>query len=314
MKKTIFLFVITLMLVFTSSYGQQDPQYTHYMYNMNVVNPAYAGSRETLSIGLLGRTQWVGIDGAPKTITANIHAPVGRNLGLGLSVIADKIGPVKEQNAYADVSYTIETSEEGRLSFGLKGGVTFFNAALSSILLPDGSTGGSSADVLFQNDGKGTFPNIGAGVYYHTEDFYLGLSIPNFLETPHFKDVTSSTVTLEASEKMHAFLTAGYVFDLSDNMQFKPSTILKAVPGSPLSIDLTGNFLINDTFELGLGYRFGDSIDALVSFLVTDDLRVGYSYDYTLTNLGDFNSGSHEIFLQYDVNLSRKNLKSPRFF
>ena len=314
MKKSVLLIVSILMLTITSSYGQQDPQYTHYMYNMNVVNPAYAGSRETLSVGLLGRTQWVGIDGAPKTITANVHAPVGRNLGLGLSIIADKIGPVNEQNAYADVSYTIETSEEGRLSFGLKGGVTFFSAALSSILLPDGSTGSSSTDVLFQNDGKGTFPNIGAGVYYHTDDFYLGLSIPNFLETPHFKDVTSTTVTLEASEKMHGFLTAGYVFDLSDNVQFKPATILKAVPGSPLSIDLTGNFMINDTFELGLGYRFGDSIDALVSFLVTDDLRVGYSYDYTLTNLGDFNSGSHEIFLQYDVNLSKKNLKSPRFF
>ena len=314
MKKNLLLIVFTLLISIPSIFAQQDPQYTHYMYNMNVVNPAYAGSRETLSIGLLGRTQWVGIDGAPQTITANIHAPVGRNLGLGLSVIADKIGPVKEQNAYADVSYTIETSEDGKLSFGLKGGVTFFNAALSSILLPDGTTGGSSADVLFQNDGKGTFPNIGAGIYYHTDDYYLGFSIPNFLETPHFKDVTSSTVTLEASEKMHAFFTAGYVFDLSDNVQFKPATILKAVPGSPLSIDLTGNFMINDTFELGLGYRFGDSIDALVSFLVTDDLRVGYAYDYTLTNLGDFNSGSHEIFLQYDVNLSRKNLKSPRFF
>ena len=314
MKKNLLLFVFALIASLQASYAQQDPQYTHYMYNMNVVNPAYAGSRETLSVGLLGRTQWVGIDGAPQTITANVHAPVGRNLGLGLSIIADKIGPVKEQNAYADISYTIDISDEGRLSFGLKGGVTFFNAALTSLRLPDGSTGSSSTDVLFQNDGKGTFPNIGAGVYYHTDDFYLGLSIPNFLETPHFKDVTSSTVTLEASEKMHAFFTAGYVFDLSDNVQFKPATILKAVPGSPLSIDLTSNFMINDTFELGLGYRFGDSIDALVSFLVTDDLRVGYAYDYTLTNLGDFNSGSHEIFLQYDVNLSKKNLKSPRFF
>ena len=311
MKKQILLIVSILMLTITSSYAQQDPQYTHYMYNMNVVNPAYAGSRETLSIGLLGRTQWVGIDGAPKTITANIHAPVGRNLGLGLSIIADKIGPVKEQNAYADISYTIDTSDEGRLSFGLKGGVTFFNAELTSLLLPDGTQG---VDDLFANDGKGTFPNVGAGVYYHTDDFYLGFSIPNFLETPHFKDVAGSSVNMVASEKMHAFLTAGYVFDLSDNVQFKPATILKAVPGSPLSIDLTGNFMINDTFELGLGYRFGDSIDALVSFLVTDDLRVGYAYDYTLTNLGDFNSGSHEIFLQYDVNLSKKNLKSPRFF
>jgi len=311
MKKTIFLFALTLMLTLTSSYGQQDPQYTHYMYNMNVVNPAYAGSRETLSLGVLGRTQWVGIDGAPKTITANIHAPVGSNLGLGLSVIADKIGPVTEQNAYADISYTIATSETGNLAFGLKGGFTFFNATLTNLLLSDGTRG---VDELFANDGKGTFPNIGAGLYYYTDNFYAGFSVPNFLETPHFEDVSGSTINRVASEKMHGFLTAGYVFDLSESVQFKPAMILKAAPGSPLSVDVSGNFLINDRFELGLAYRFDDSIDGLVSFLVTDDFRIGYSYDYTLTKLGDFNSGSHELFLQYDVNLSRKNLKSPRFF
>ena len=314
MNKTIFLFVLTLMLTITSSFGQQDPQYTHYMYNMNVVNPAYAGSRETLSIGLLGRTQWVGIDGAPQTITANVHAPVGANLGVGLSIISDEIGPVKEQNAYADISYTVNTSEEGRLAFGLKGGVTFFNAALSGLILPDGSTGSSSTDELFQNDGNGTFPNIGAGLYYYTDKFYAGVSVPNFLETPHFKDATSTTVTMVASEKWHGFFTLGYVFDLTEDLDFKPAAIVKATPGSPLSVDISGNFLINDRFELGLAYRFNDSIDGLVSFLVTDDFRIGYSYDYTLTNLGDFNSGSHELFLQYDVNMSRKNLKSPRFF
>jgi type IX secretion system PorP/SprF family membrane protein len=311
MKRTISILVLALLLTITTSYGQQDPQYTHYMYNMNVVNPAYAGSRETLSIGVLGRTQWVGIDGAPDTITANIHAPVGKNLGLGLSVIADRIGPVKEQNAYADISYTINTSETGKLAFGLKGGVTFFDAALTSLLLPDGTRG---IDDLFANDGKGTFPNIGAGLYYYTDKFYLGASVPSFLETPHFEDTPSSTVNRIASEKMHGFLTAGYVFELNENLDFKPAAIVKATPGSPLSVDLTGNFLINDRFELGLAYRFDDSIDGLVSFLVTDDFRIGYSYDHTLTKLGDFNSGSHELFLQYDVNLSRKNLKSPRFF
>ncbi len=312
MKKSVLLFILILMLTITSSYGQQDPQYTHYMYNMNVVNPAYAGSRETLSIGLLGRTQWVGIDGAPKTITLNIHAPVGRNLGLGLSIIADQIGPVKEQNAYADISYTIDTSEEGRLAFGLKGGLTFFNVDLLNIRLPDGTTGSDLQDSQFDENGKANFPNIGAGVYYYTNDFYVGLSAPNILESTHFEK--EDGIVAKASEKMHYFLTAGYIFDLNDNVQFKPSTMLKAVQGSPLSIDLTGNFLINERFELGLGYRFGDSISGLVSFLVTEDLRVGYSYDYTTTNLGDFNSGTHEIFLQYDVNLSRKNLKSPRFF
>jgi len=310
MKKIILLFVVSLMLTVTSSFGQQDPQYTHYMYNMNVVNPAYAGSRETLSLGVLGRTQWVGIDGAPQTITANIHAPVGKNLGLGLSVIADKIGPVKEQNAYADISYTINTSETGRLAFGLKGGLTFFNADMLNINLPDGTHGSDMLDDLFSNNGEGTFPNIGAGLYYYTDKFYVGASVPSFLETPHFEAVATTL----ASEKMHGFLTAGYVFELSENLDFKPSTILKATPGAPLSWDISGNFLFNDRFELGIAYRFDDSIDGLVSFLVTDDFRIGYSYDYTLTKLGDFNSGSHELFLQYDVNLSRKNLKSPRFF
>ena len=302
------------MLTITSSYGQQDPQYTHYMYNMNVVNPAYAGSKGTLSLGILGRTQWVGIDGAPQTLTANIHAPVGKNLGLGLSIIADEIGPVKEQNAYADISYTINTSETGQLAFGLKAGLTFFNADLLNIELPDGSTGSDGVDDLFANNGDGTFPNIGAGLYYYTDKFYLGASVPNFLETAHFDDVAGSVVDRVASEKMHGFLTAGYVFELSENIDFKPATILKATPGAPLSWDISGNFLFNDRFELGVAYRFDDSIDGLVSFLVTDDFRVGYSYDYTLTKLGDFNDGSHEIFLQYDVNLSRKNLKSPRFF
>ena len=311
MKKTIFILVLTLLLTVTASYGQQDPQYTHYMYNMNVVNPAYAGSKGTLSIGVLGRLQWVGIDGAPKTATANIHAPVGKNLGVGLSIIADEIGPVKEQNAYADISYTIKTSEEGKLAFGLKGGVTFFNAKLSDLLMSDNTRG---VDELFANDGEGTFPNIGAGLYYYTDKFYLGASVPNFLETPHFDDVDNNVVNRVASEKWHGFLTAGYVFDLSENLDFKPALIAKMTPGSPLSLDLTANFLINERFELGLAYRFDDSIDGLVSFLVTDDFRIGYSYDYTLTKLGDYNSGSHELFLQYDVNLSRKNLKSPRFF
>ena len=311
MKKLIVILVLTLLLTITASYGQQDPQYTHYMYNMNVVNPAYAGSRETLSVGILGRTQWVGIEGAPQTLTANVHAPIGKNLGLGLSVIADKIGPVKEQNAYADVSYTVKTSEEGNLAFGLKGGVTFFNATLTDLLLPDNTRG---QDDLFENDGNNTFPNIGAGVYYYTDKFYVGASVPNFLETPHFDNATSTVVDRTASEKMHGFLTAGYVFELNDNLDFKPALMTKMTPGSPLSLDLTGNFLINERFELGLAYRFDDSIDGLVSFLVTDDFRIGYSYDYTLTKLGDYNSGSHELFLQYDVNLSRKNLKSPRFF
>jgi len=305
MKRIKLFLVLSLVLLSINFYGQQDPQYTQYMYNMNVLNPAYAGSKQTLSIGVLGRTQWTGIDGAPKTLTFSAHAPVGEKLGLGISVIADKIGPLKEQNLFADFSYTINTSEEGKLAFGLKAGFTFHNLdalALTSIDPND------PTHLDFDNR---VLPNFGAGAFYYTNKFYVGLSLPNVLETKHFEKSNSVT---SASEKMHYFLTGGYVFDASENLKFKPSVMLKAAPGVPLSVDVSTNFLINERFELGASYRLDDSIGGLASFLVTDDLRIGYAYDYTTTNLGDLNSGSHEVFFSWDVDLSRDNVISPRFF
>lgn len=293
-------------LVASLSYSQQDPQYTQYMYNMNVLNPAYAGSQGTLSLGLLGRTQWVGLQGAPRTLTAAIHAPVGRNVGLGFSVIADEIGPVKEQNVYADFSYTMETSDEGRLAFGLKGGFTF--QTIDFLRLSTNQQG----DPLFSENLNKTYPNFGAGVFYYTYEFYVGLSIPNMLETRYFEKKAGLITT--ASEKMHYFLTSGYVFDVSEDLKLKPSVMLKAVSGAPLSVDLSGNALIYEKLELGLSWRIDDSVSGMINFLVAPNLRLGYAYDYTTSNLGDFNSGSHEIFLLYNVDMSRGNIKSPRFF
>jgi len=305
MKKiTLFLALMTLLLSI-NSYAQQDPQYTQYMYNMNVLNPAYAGSKGTLSIGLLGRTQWVGIDDAPKTFTLSTHAPFGEKVGLGLSAIVDKIGPVKEQNVFADFSYTINTSEVGKLAFGLKAGFTFHNLNEASLIAIDPN---DPSIIDFENR---SFPNFGAGVFYYTDKFYAGLSLPNVLETKHFD--TSNGVT-KASEKAHYFLTSGYVFDLSENLKFKPSMLAKAAGGTPLSVDISANFLFNDKVELGASYRLDDSISGLVNFAVTRDFRIGYAYDYTTSNLGDFNSGSHEVFLLWDIDLSRDNVVSPRFF
>jgi len=301
--------VVMLSLVSLDGYGQQDPQYTQYMYNMNIVNPAYAGSRGTLSIGVLGRTQWVGLDGAPKTATFAIHAPVAKNLGAGFSAILDEHGPVKEQNIYADISYTLTTSEEGRLAFGLKGGLTLFDVNLISLVLPQTEPG---VDPLFDDNVNESLPNFGAGVLYYDDKFYVGLSAPNLLETKHLEK-SDGTIT-RASEKMHYFFTSGYVFDLSTSLKFKPSTMVKAVSGAPLAIDLSANFLINERLELGASYRFGDSVSGLISFGVTPDLRLGYAYDYTTTNLGNYNNGTHEAFLQWDIDFSKKNLKSPRFF
>lgn len=305
MKKSSLLIVLGALFLSLNSYGQQDPQYTQYMYNMNIVNPAYAGSKETLSIGVLGRVQWVNIEGAPKTYTLSAHAPFGKNVGLGLSVIADNIGPVKEQNIYADFSYTLKTSEEAKLAFGLKAGFTLHNLDALSLTTINPET---QSNLDLQNK---TLPNIGAGVFYYTDRFYAGLSLPNILETKHFENKNGIT---EASENAHYFLTSGYVFDLSENLKFKPSTMVKASPGSPLSVDLSANFLLNDKLELGASYRLDDAISGLISFSVTKDFRIGYAYDYTTSNLGDFNAGSHEVFLLWDLDFSRDNVVSPRFF
>ena len=301
MKKIKILLGVLALLSITTVFGQQDPQYTQYMYNMNVLNPAYAGSRGVTSIGILGRTQWVGVDGAPQTLTLAVHPPVGKAVGLGLSVIHDEIGPTKEDNVYADFSYTIITSDEGRLAFGLKAGVTFMD--VRELIMVD------NPDPL-NIPVHETSPNFGAGVFYYNQRFYAGLSAPNFLETRHLEK--DGGIYSTASEKMHYFLTSGYVFDITDNLKLKPSTMIKATTGAPLSVDLSLNLLVDERVELGLSHRFDDSISALVGFQVNDDFRVGYAYDHTTSTFGEFNSGSHEILLLFDFNV--KKIKSPRFF
>jgi type IX secretion system PorP/SprF family membrane protein len=299
--------IIAVLFTVTTMYSQQDAQYTQYMYNMNILNPAYAGSQKTLSIGLLGRSQWVGIDGAPKTFTASINAPIKRNIGLGFSVIADEIGPVKEQNVYADFSYTLQTSENSNLALGIKGGFTFLDAKLSQLDLGDNVPD----DLFTNNDLNRTSPNFGVGAYYYTDRFYIGLSMPNMLKTLHFEK--KGGVVARAIEDVHYFITSGVVFNASDNLKLKPSVMFKAVKGAPLSIDLSGNALINNRFELGLNWRLDDSVSGMFNILISPSTRIGYAYDYTLSNIGDFNSGSHEVFLLFTISNSRAGL-SPRFF
>lgn len=300
MKKIKLLLGVLVLMSITKSFGQQDPQYTQYMYNMNVLNPAYAGSKGVGSIGLLGRAQWVGVEGAPKTITVSANSPIGNALGLGLSVIHDEIGPVKEDNIFIDFSYTINTSEKGRLAFGVKGGVTFLNVRELMTVDPD------PLNIPINE----VSPNFGAGIYYYNDKFYVGLSVPNLLETRHLEN--AGGIVSSASEKAHYFFTSGYVFNVADNLKLKPSTMLRATEGAPLSLDISLNLLVEDKFEVGLSHRLDDSISALVGFQVNEDFRIGYAYDHTITSFGDYNSGSHEIMLLFDFN--RRNLKSPRFF
>ncbi len=308
MKKTTNLLVVFTLLFASVVYGQQDPHYTQYMYNQNILNPAYAGSRGDLSIGLLGRTQWVGLDGAPDTQTLNIHSAIGNGLGIGLSAIHDEIGPVDETNLMLDLSYTLPVSANGNLAFGVKGSYNMLNNNIGTL----GNLIEVNDEMLNANY-KTAYPNVGAGLYYYTDKFYLGLSVPGFLEQFEYEHDANSLFT-DVSDKMHFYGTMGYVFELSDNLDFKPSTMVKMVQGSPVSIDLNASLFINKMFEIGLSYRDGDSIDALIGVQASPNIRIGYAYDHTLTQLGDYNTGSHELMLLFDLDFAKKHIKSPRYF
>lgn len=297
-----------ILVVFTALLGietqaQQDPQFTHYMYNTMSVNSAYAGQRDVLSATALYRTQWVGIDGAPETITFGIHTPLRNDrLGLGLNVISDKLGPASETTIDANFSYTIPLNGALELSFGVKGGLHILDA--------DWSKGRfQNPDRVFNDNINLISPTLGVGAYLHSDKWYFGLSVPNMLTTKHYDDFQESIAT----ERLHFFLIGGYVFDLSENTKLKPAFLIKAVDGAPLIADLSANILFNDKFTLGLAYRWDDSVSGLVGFQVDKSLFVGYSYDATTTALNNYNSGTHEIMLRFELQRIGKIL-SPRFF
>jgi type IX secretion system PorP/SprF family membrane protein len=301
-----------LFLVFFTivAFAQQEGQYTHYMYNTSVINPAYTGSREALSIFGLHRTQWVGLEGAPSTNNLAISSPISKNVALGLSVVNDKIGPSNENNFAIDFSYGFPISENYKLSFGLKGSANILNVDFTKLNIYNPS------DPRFQNNIDNRFTtNVGAGVYLNSDKTYFGLSIPYIIESKHYDGTApSSSDSFIASEKMHFHFIAGHVFDLNPNLKFKPSLLTKVVQGAPLSLDLSGNFLINDKFSAGLAYRLSSSISALAGFQITDSLFIGYAYDRETTKLADYNSGSHEVFLRFELVKRNVKIMSPRFF
>ena len=306
-----FLTILITVAGLVMGYSQQDAQYTQYMYNTISVNPAYAGSRGVLSITALHRSQWVGLDGAPTTQTLNFHTPVSNNVGLGLSVVNDEIGNGTNQDTYIDAtfSYTVHTSEEGKLSFGLKAGGHLFNVDFTKLRNYGAESNLPNIDNKFS-------PNFGAGIYYHTERFYAGLSVPNFLQTEHFDSSDTNSSSLIAQERMNFYLITGYVFDLNPNVKLKPAALIKAVQGAPLQVDLSANFLFNDKFSLGAAYRWDAALSALFGFQLNDQFMLGLAYDKEVTDLGAtrFNDGSFEIMLRYEFLNKYRRVITPRFF
>jgi len=310
------VFISSCLLALLSVYqvnAQQDPQYSQYIYNTVAINPAYAGNRGVTSIVGLHRSQWVGLDGAPRTQSLSIHSPISESkVGLGLSIVNDALGPSQETYIGVDFSYTIDTSDKGKLSFGLKGGGHILDVDFTRLNLFD------PTDPRFsQNIDNKISPVIGAGVYYHTDKFYAGLSAPNLIQTDHFNESNNSNgSSFVAEERINYYGIVGYAFDLSDQVKFKPSTLIKAVAGAPLQVDLTANFLFLEKLHLGAAYRWDAAFSGLAGFQVSDSMLIGLAYDRETTDLGNttFNDGSFEVFLRFELFNEYDRLLTPRFF
>ncbi|GAA0739281.1 type IX secretion system membrane protein PorP/SprF [Gaetbulibacter jejuensis] len=298
--------LLLILLCPSKSVAQQDSQYTQYMYNTSTINPAYAGTRGSLNFTGLYRTQWVGLDGAPETLNFTVSNAFNERVGAGLSFVQDKIGPSNESTITADFAYVLPMSDNGlKLSFGLKGGINLLDVDYTRLNIYN-----PGENVFQYNIDNRLTPIIGVGMYLYSDKGYFGVSVPNLLETTHYDDTTVSNAT----EKFNFYAIAGYVFNLSSNTKFKPAVLGKAVYGAPVAIDLSANFLFNEKFTLGAAYRLDAAVSALAGFQVSDQVFIGYAYDYDTTELGNYNSGSHEIFLRWEIFKGARPIVSPRFF
>lgn len=307
------LVLATFGLCTQAVYSQQDAQYTNYMYNPLSINPAYAGTRDVLSVIGLYRSQWVGLDGAPTTMNFGMHSPVGKRVGLGLNITNDEIFLSNETYIDLAFSYTLDLADNGKLALGLKGG-----AHLLDINSNRANTGEFDLnDALANIDINRFSPQIGAGAFYYTDKYYLGFSVPNILETEHFDEgaiSNNSNSSATAKERVNYYLMGGYVFDITENLQLKPATLFKLVQGAPLQVDLSANFLIHDRFTVGAAYRWSAAISGLVGFQVSDQILIGFAYDRETTELQQYNDGSYEVFLRFELFNRNQGLKNPRFF
>ena len=295
---------LVFLMCTSLSYGQQQVMFTQYMFNGMAINPGYAGTHESMSISALVREQWTGLEGAPSTQTLSAHAPIkNQKFGLGLLFLHDKIGVTDQNGIYGSYAYKLPFSNGSKLSLGIQTGLTHYMARYSQVSDTDPNfAGGDISETHF---------NFGFGAYYYSKRFYLGFSIPQMVEQRFDKN------NLDSDSRMvrHYFLTYGYVLDLNKSLKLKPNMLLKIVEGAPAELDLNANLLINEVLWVGLSWRSFDSFDGLVQLQITDQLQLGYAYDFaTTTELRRVNSGSHEIMLNYRFTFSRSRVVTPRYF
>lgn len=305
-RKNLFLLGLVSLLSLQAN-AQFEPQFTQYMFNEMFINPAYAGSRGHMSMTGVYRNQWVGIEGAPKTQTFSGHTPLrNERIGVGLSILHEEIGVTQDFSAFASYAYRIPT-QKGAFSMAVSGGVIHHQEKLLEVKIQD------QGDNSFMGTPRLTVPNMGFGTYYNTRKYYVGLSIPRMLQNSVDAVTTKATNKVQV-EYWHYYFMGGYVFDLDESFKLKPTTMIKAVSGAPLVADIGLHVLMNEVLWLGASYRTSDSWSAIMSIQMNKQMRIGYSYDYTLTDLNQYNSGTHEITLGYDFSFDKKKIVTPRYF
>lgn len=305
--------ILALVIVVNTSFAQQDPLYTQYMFNTQTVNPAYAGTWESVGFMALARQQWVGFEGAPQTYTFSLQAPLeNEKIALGLNVVSDKIGKENRFSLFADYSYMLKVSQKTNLRFGLKGGFTNYSNNLQSYILSSTVTD----DPMFYGEVDQKFmPNFGFGAFLYNKRSYIGLSVPKIIQNEFENNYNNYSVQ---AELQHYFLIAGTVFDLGENLKFKPTMLTKAsfskVSSAPFQVDLSANFLIKEKFWLGAMYRTGDAYGFIAQWIIDRKLRIGYAVDFSTTKLQNYNNGSHEIMISYELKFLKEAFVSPRYF
>lgn len=306
------LMLVSFVVSIDKASAQQDAQYTQYMYNTQSINPAYAGSRDVLSVLGLYRSQWIGLEGAPTTGTFSIHSPIGNRVSLGLNIVRDEIFISDETYVDLDFSYTLKVSEKANLALGLKVGGHLLDVNSNRANTGSFQPNDPNAEIFIDNKFS---PQFGAGAYYYTDTFYFGLSVPNILETKHFDESNNSNESSSiAKERINSYLITGFVFDLSNDIKFKPSLLTKVVEGAPLQVDLSANFLFYDKLTIGAAYRWSAALSSTVAFQVSDQVLIGFAYDRETTELQQYNDGSYEVFLRFELFNNTDRFISPRFF
>jgi type IX secretion system PorP/SprF family membrane protein len=301
---------LSSLIIFTllagSLIAQQDAMYSQYMFNMLAVNPAYAGNREVLSVTGLTRAQWIGIEGAPVSSTLCLDAPINsKHIGIGLQLFNDKVGVTSSNGFYGSYAYRLKL-RKSTLAFGLQGGIIHYTANYTSVQL---SPTAAPPDKSFQENASVLMPSIGGGIFLSDDNYYIGASVPTLLNT----QMTFGS-DLKVNKDQHLFLMGGYVFALNRNLKLKPSTLLKAVKGAPLELDLNVNLWIYDKLAIGASYRTGDAAVAMIELVASANFRIGYAYDYSFSKLRYFHSGSHELMLRYEFGYSKDKIRTPRYF